>query len=121
MAHELTSRTTGIAQTEAIANIVKTGLQKLYEDVSGNSTATLRFCKVATELLLHDAILETKLLLLRKRDGVITVLAPSSASPVLSRRIRATLQCFGGAKKGDAIAAADFVGRTCVSCHESRK
>ena len=117
MAHKLAGSTASIAKAKAVADIVKTGLKKLNKDVTGDTPTTLSFDKVATELLLHHSILETKFLLLRKSDAVVTLFATGSTGTVLAGRIRAALQSLGGAEKSHTKAAADFVSWACMSCH----
>jgi hypothetical protein len=116
---ELAGTATGAAETETVTDIVETGFEKLNEDITGNAATTLRLRKVTAELLLHDTVLETELLLLPEGDGVVTLLATSTAGTVLTGRIRATLKRLGGTEKRHTVAAADSICRTCVSSHVS--
>jgi hypothetical protein len=117
--HELACTAAGTAETEAVTNVVKAGLEQLNKDVAGDATTALRLGKITAKLLLHDTILKAKLLLFPESDSIVAFLAAGTARTVLSRGIRATLKRLGGTEKRHTEAAADSICRTCVSGHVS--
>jgi len=119
VAHELAGTTTSAAETEAVTNVIQTGLEKLHKDVTGNTAAALGLSEVTAELLLHDTILEAKFLLFAESNRIVALFASRTACPVLSRRIRAALERLGGTEKRHTEAAANSICRTCVSSHVS--
>jgi hypothetical protein len=115
--NELTSRIPGVSETEAVANIVETGLKKEEHDVTGNTAATASFCEVSTELLLKNTIDELKLLLLAESDCIVGLLATSGAESVRTWRVVAALESFGRPKKRDSEATIHFIFWAGITCH----
>ena len=61
------------------------------------------------ELLFHQAVLETELLLFPERDRVVRLFAAGSFRTVHSRRIIFPLERFGRSEKRHAVSAGNFV------------
>ncbi len=60
--NELTGSGAGVAETEAVHNIVQTKLKELKQNIAGNAAAAGGFCIILAELAFKHTVLETQLL-----------------------------------------------------------
>jgi hypothetical protein len=71
-------------------------------------------------LLLKNAVLEAKLLLLSEGDCVVGLLAAACAHTVLPGRESAAFEGFGRSEKGDAETTADFIFGASIASHDMK-
>jgi hypothetical protein len=89
---KLTSSLTGVAEAEAVANIVETELKQLKNDFTGDTTTASCVFIVTAELFFQYAVLEAELLLLAESYRVFALLLTTSADAVLTGWEVATLE-----------------------------
>ena len=99
VAHELTGLTTGAGDAGAVDDVVQARLEDLQQVVTGLAGTVGGFLVVADELLFHDAVGETSLLLLRELGEVFLLLDP--ATTVLAGREGTHLEVLVVADKVD--------------------
>lgn len=58
--NELTGSGAGVAETEAVHNIVQTKLKELKQNIAGNAAAAGGFCIILAELAFKHTVLETR-------------------------------------------------------------
>src|SRR5581483_2088572 len=110
-------------EAEAVDDVVDPRLEHAQEVVARDALAALgRFLVVGAELLLEQAVVPARLLLLAQLQQVLGLLDPAAA--VLSRRIRAALDraLLGQAalaleEELHALAAAELAGGTAIPGH----
>ena len=117
MPDKLPRGTPGVAEAHTKTNVVEASLKQLKHDVTGNPLATGGLFIVATELALHDAVLEAKLLLFAQGDREVGTLLAHIARAMLSRPISSALQRFGRSEKRHAETTANFFRGAPMSCH----
>src|SRR5439155_48421 len=89
VAHELASLGTRRGEAEAVDDIVETGLEHPQQVLAGDAGALGRLAVVRAELLLEQAVVPARLLLLAQLQQVLGLL--DAAPAVLARGIRAAL------------------------------
>jgi len=84
---KLTCSTAGRCNAQTVNNVVKTALEVLKENLTGNTTGTGCLVEHVTELLLQHTIGVLCLLLLSKQDTVLGSLATSVVTVLAGREI----------------------------------
>ena len=117
MADELAGGAAGVAEAEAVDDVVETQLKELEQDFAGDAAAVGGFLEGLAELPLKQAVLELELLLLAEHHGVVGLLAAGAAGAMLAGAVGAALHGLAGAEEGDPESAADLLGGSGVTCH----
>ena len=87
---ELAGLAAGGSETCAVHDVVETRLEDLQQRVTGLAGVTIRFLVVTAELLLEDAVGETRLLLLLELQRVLGILG--AAATVDTGRVGAAFE-----------------------------
>lgn len=69
--NKLTGAGTGIAEAEAVHNIVQTKLKELKQNIAGNAAAAGGFCIILAELTFKHTVLETQFLFFSKHHAIV--------------------------------------------------
>src|SRR3954447_2566294 len=89
VAHELAGLRAGRGEAEAVHDVVEPRLEHPQQLLAGDARAPRRLLVVRAELLLEQAVVAARLLLLAQLEEVLALL--DAAAAVLTRRIRAAL------------------------------
>ena len=125
VAHELARLRARRREAEAVHDVVEARLEHAQELLAGDAGAPRRLLVVRAELLLEQAVVAARLLLLAQLQEVLALL--DAAAAVLTRRIRAALDraLLGQAalalqEELQAFATADAALRAEISRHQTR-
>src|SRR5690349_3473055 len=118
MRNHLACRSTRGRETKVINDVVQTRLQNLQHLLAGDTTALERLFVNAPELLLHQTVVITKLLLLDEAKAVVRHLA-AGLRAVDTGTVVAAFEILRGAEHRDTEAAADANAGTCIASHKN--
>ena len=116
VAYQLACSCTSGGDTQAEYDVVKTALQILKENLTGNAFSLCRLLKHITELTLKNTIGVLSFLLLCQHDTVLRHLS-ATAVAMLSRREVSSGQNFVCAEDGLTKSTCNFRFRTYISSH----
>src|SRR5581483_3186108 len=110
---------------EPVDDVVEPRLEHAQEVLAGDPVQPVGFLVVRAELLLEQAVVPARLLLLAKLEQVLGLLDPAAA--VLARRIAAALDrallrqaALSLEEELHALAPAELAGGTAIPCHQTR-
>ena len=96
---------TGGGEAETVYDTVETALENLQHDFTGNTTLGGGTGIDGAELLLHQTVEETDLLLFGQGESIVSGLAAPTLGTMLTGAVRAALQVFIGTKERRAETA----------------